>query len=128
VPSASKPRRALEDRQAAAAVHRRVHDRVADQIALQQVREPLRNRRQKIDGLDELAASLNQDGLPQPVVVRRVNGAYELIARDRRLAAASDCDDESGSRSTDNQSRFARVQCGGGPSQITSAERRVDVV
>lgn len=35
-----------------------------------------------------MAESLREYGLLQPVVVRRVDGAYELIAGHRRLAAA----------------------------------------
>lgn len=88
MPSASKPRRTLEDLEAAAAAHRPVQDRVADYVAVDQVQASPRNPRHKVEGLDELAASLDTYGLLQPVVVRRVNGAYELIAGHRRLAAA----------------------------------------
>ena len=88
MPLASKPRRTLEDLEAAAAAHRPVQDRVADYVAIDQVRVSPRNPRQKVEGLDELGASLREYGLLQPVVVRRVNGAYELIAGHRRLAAA----------------------------------------
>ena len=38
--------------------------------------------------LQELAASIKASGVIQPVVVRRVNGAYELIAGERRWRAA----------------------------------------
>ena len=37
--------------------------------------------------LEELVSSIRQAGLLQPVVVRRANGAYELIAGERRLRA-----------------------------------------
>jgi ParB family transcriptional regulator, chromosome partitioning protein len=40
------------------------------------------------DGLDELAESIRQKGILQPLLVRRVNGGYELIAGERRLRAA----------------------------------------
>lgn len=38
--------------------------------------------------LDELAASIKASGVIQPVVVRRVNGSYQLIAGERRWRAA----------------------------------------
>src|SRR5436309_2459197 len=43
--------------------------------------------RQTVDpaALEELVSSIKQAGLLQPVVVRRANGAYELIAGERRL-------------------------------------------
>jgi len=84
----SRTRRTLEDLETAAAVHQPVDDRPADQIPLDQVRASPRNPRHKLEGLDELAASLQTYGLLQPVVVRRVAGVYELIAGHRRLAAA----------------------------------------
>jgi ParB family chromosome partitioning protein len=40
------------------------------------------------NGLDELAASIKASGVIQPVVVRRVNGSYQLIAGERRWRAA----------------------------------------
>ena len=40
------------------------------------------------DALHELSASIKASGVIQPVVVRRVNGAYELIAGERRGRAA----------------------------------------
>lgn len=39
-------------------------------------------------GLEELAASISQHGILQPLSVRRVGNAYELIAGERRLRAA----------------------------------------
>jgi ParB family chromosome partitioning protein len=84
-----RARRTLEDLKAAAVVHRPVDDRPSDQIQLKRIRESPRNPRLKIDGLDELSASLQEYGLLQPVVVRSVGGGvYELIAGHRRLAAA----------------------------------------
>jgi ParB family transcriptional regulator, chromosome partitioning protein len=47
-----------------------------------------RNPRRKLHGIDELAASLASHGLLQPVLVRRVNEHFELVAGHRRLAAA----------------------------------------
>ena len=40
------------------------------------------------NALQELSASIKASGVIQPVVVRRVNGAYELIAGERRWRAA----------------------------------------
>lgn len=40
------------------------------------------------EAIDELAASLEQHGLLQPLVVRRHNGRYQLVAGERRLRAA----------------------------------------
>jgi ParB family chromosome partitioning protein len=47
-----------------------------------------RNPRQQVDGIAELADSLREHGLLQPVVVRRCGTGYELIAGHRRLEAA----------------------------------------
>ena len=40
------------------------------------------------DGLQELAASIQNYGILQPLTVRRRNGEYELVAGERRLRAA----------------------------------------
>jgi ParB family transcriptional regulator, chromosome partitioning protein len=40
------------------------------------------------DALQELSASIKASGVIQPVVVRRVNGSYQLIAGERRWRAA----------------------------------------
>ena len=40
------------------------------------------------EGLDELAASIAQHGILQPLTVRRTGGGWELIAGERRLRAA----------------------------------------
>ena len=42
----------------------------------------------KADALDELADSIRQHGILQPLSVRRVGAGYELIAGERRLRAA----------------------------------------
>jgi ParB family chromosome partitioning protein len=47
-----------------------------------------RNPRQQVDGIAELADSLREHGLLQPVVARRCGTGYELIAGHRRLEAA----------------------------------------
>lgn len=43
------------------------------------------------DGLQALADSIGQYGIIQPLVVRKIGGAYELIAGERRLRAAKMC-------------------------------------
>lgn len=40
------------------------------------------------EGLDELAASIAEHGVLQPLSVRKVNGLYELISGERRLRAS----------------------------------------
>jgi ParB family transcriptional regulator, chromosome partitioning protein len=56
-----------------------------DQIAP----NPHQPRRQFSEGsLGELAASVKSNGLIQPIVVRRVGDAYQLVAGERRLRAA----------------------------------------
>ncbi|MBX2989154.1 MAG: ParB/RepB/Spo0J family partition protein [Bdellovibrionaceae bacterium] len=47
----------------------------------------LKNDRILVDGVDELAASIAQHGLLQPLVVRKANGHFELIAGHRRYLA-----------------------------------------
>lgn len=39
------------------------------------------------DSIDALAASIREVGVLQPVIVRRLNGGYELVAGERRLRA-----------------------------------------
>jgi len=60
------------------------------QLPLAQIRpNPYQPRRAfDEDALTELAESLRVSGLLQPIVVRPANGAYELIAGERRLRAA----------------------------------------
>lgn len=89
MPSATKPRRTLEDLEQAAEVYRPVQDRIVYQIAIDQVRPSPHNPRRRMDGIDGLAESLRDFGLLQPVVVRHADGGgYELIAGHRRLEAA----------------------------------------
>lgn len=40
------------------------------------------------EGVDELAASIRENGVLQPVLVRRLGNGYQLVAGERRLAAA----------------------------------------
>lgn len=46
-------------------------------------------RRFDQEQIEELAASIRERGLIQPLVVRKVNGVFELIAGERRLRAVS---------------------------------------
>ena len=51
---------------------------------------PFQPRRQfRKEQIEELAASIRERGLVQPLVVRRVDGNFELIAGERRLRAVS---------------------------------------
>ncbi len=60
------------------------------EIPLDQISpNPHQPRRQFNEGaLAELAASLKSNGLIQPVIVRKIDGRYQLIAGERRLRAA----------------------------------------
>src|SRR5712691_8179475 len=46
------------------------------------------NPRKNVGDIDELAASIKEIGLLQPVVAVRHNGVYQVVAGSRRLAAA----------------------------------------
>jgi ParB family chromosome partitioning protein len=63
--------------------------RVID-LAVNQIRRNPRQPRRAIDAapLDELATSIAAVGIVQPVIVRAVEGGYELIAGERRWRAA----------------------------------------
>jgi ParB family chromosome partitioning protein len=60
------------------------------EIPVNQIRRNPRQPRRAIDAapLDELASSIAALGVVQPVIVRAVEGAYELIAGERRWRAA----------------------------------------
>lgn len=57
-------------------------------IPLDRVEASPRNPRRKLSEIAELAASMRQYGLLQPVVVRRSGEAFQVIAGHRRVAAA----------------------------------------
>ncbi len=66
-----------------------IDDRLVHLVPLADISPSARNPRRVIDGIAELAASLTEHGLLQPVVVRRMGPhSYELIAGHRRLEAA----------------------------------------
>lgn len=60
------------------------------QLPIDQIRANPYQPRQRFgaQGLQELAASIKQQGLVQPIVVRRYQGGFELVAGERRLRAA----------------------------------------
>ncbi len=62
----------------------------ANQVAVDQiVANPLQPRRQfDPNSLEELAASIRQQGILQPLLLREWQGKYQLIAGERRLRAA----------------------------------------
>jgi ParB family chromosome partitioning protein len=90
MPSVRKGRPAIkfEEIQQSHQLVQPVQDRIAYEIDVDRIASSPRNPRQRIDSIDELAASLQAYGLLQPVVVRSVNGNYDLVAGHRRLAAA----------------------------------------
>jgi ParB/RepB/Spo0J family partition protein len=47
----------------------------------------VKNDRVNIDGIESLAASIDQHGLLQPLVVRKASGRFELVAGHRRYLA-----------------------------------------
>ncbi len=61
------------------------HEIAIDRIQKNRVQP---RRRFDDDKLQELAASIRANGILQPLLVREVNGAYELVAGERRLRAA----------------------------------------
>jgi ParB family chromosome partitioning protein len=57
-------------------------------VPLEKIEPSPRNPRQKLQRLDELAASIDAYGLLQPIVLRpRLDGRFEIIAGHRRLQA-----------------------------------------
>jgi ParB family chromosome partitioning protein len=61
-------------------------------IRLDDIEFSPRNPRRTLDDIDELAASIREYGLLQPVVVRKKGKKYELIAGHRRFAALRSID------------------------------------
>ena len=62
---------------------------VAELLVDQITNNPMQPR-QEFDpvALEELAASINENGIVQPITVTKKNGKYELVAGERRLRAA----------------------------------------
>jgi ParB family chromosome partitioning protein len=65
-----------------------VDDRIVHMVPVADIRPSPHNPRHRLEGIDELAASIAEHQLLQPVVVRRRGrDGYELIAGHRRLEA-----------------------------------------
>jgi len=82
------PRATFEDLNAALDARPPVDDRLVHQVRLDAIAPSPRNPRQHVGDIAELADSLREHGLLQPVVVRRRGRGYELIAGHRRYQAA----------------------------------------
>lgn len=63
------------------------HVGILQEIAISKIRHPPNQLRLNLDNLDELASSINQHGLLQPIVVRPKHDEFEVVAGNRRLAA-----------------------------------------
>src|SRR5438105_8244452 len=61
-----------------------------EQLALEKIFASPHQMRKQFDqaGLRDLARSMKQEGLIQPITVRKVGSAYELVVGERRLRAA----------------------------------------
>lgn len=68
--------------------HKTLIGGVTAAIPLAAVVDSRRNPRQRLQGIEDLAASLLTFGLLQPIVVRRKGRKFELVAGHRRLEAA----------------------------------------
>jgi len=67
-----------------------IHEAKVQEIPLDEIRPNPSQPRKIFDEpkIDELAASIKEIGLIQPIVVKSVDGGYELIVGERRLRAA----------------------------------------
>jgi ParB family chromosome partitioning protein len=89
VPAKTARRPSLADFEIATVAVPPVDDRLVHRLPVDNIRLSGRNPRVNLPALDELADSLREHGLLQPIVVRRIAaGGYELIAGHRRLEAA----------------------------------------
>jgi ParB/RepB/Spo0J family partition protein len=57
-------------------------------VALDDIQPSPRNPRLKLSGIQDLAESIQEYGLLQPILLRETDGQYEVVAGHRRLAAA----------------------------------------
>jgi ParB family transcriptional regulator, chromosome partitioning protein len=64
--------------------------RTFEQVPLKKIKPNHLNPRLEFrkDGLDELSASLGRVGILEPILLRRVNGAFEVVVGERRYRAA----------------------------------------
>jgi ParB/RepB/Spo0J family partition protein len=81
-------RATFEDLNAALDERPPIDDRLVHSLPTTAIQPSLRNPRQRLGALDELAESLRAHELLQPIVVRRRGAGYELIAGHRRYEAA----------------------------------------
>lgn len=58
-----------------------------EEIETRLLRLPKRPLRDSLEGIEDLAQSIQEKGLLQPIVVRPVEGAFEIVAGNRRFAA-----------------------------------------
>ena len=74
---------------AASAENTQDEKRTLEQVPIDSIRPNPNQPRKTFDdqGLEELSDSIRQVGLIQPLVVRRMDGFYELVAGERRLRA-----------------------------------------
>jgi ParB family chromosome partitioning protein len=65
-------------------------DREAVLLSCERIQANPHQPRKNMDAaaLEELAASIRQNGILQPVLVRKIEGGFELVAGERRLRAA----------------------------------------
>jgi ParB family transcriptional regulator, chromosome partitioning protein len=61
---------------------------VVEDVPICKIRQSANQLRGCLENLNELAESIEQHGLLQPIVVRPLDGEYEVVAGNRRLAAA----------------------------------------
>jgi hypothetical protein len=88
VPTLTKRRSTLADYEVAAASTPPVDDRIVHMVPVADIRPSPHNPRHRLEGIDDLAASITEHQPLQPVVVRRRGrDGYELIAGHRRLEA-----------------------------------------
>jgi ParB family transcriptional regulator, chromosome partitioning protein len=60
---------------------------VIEEISIAKIRHPKNQFRMNLDNLNELAESIKQHGLLQPIVIRPMQHVYEVVAGNRRFAA-----------------------------------------
>jgi ParB family chromosome partitioning protein len=61
---------------------------VLEEVSIAKIMHQKSQFRMNLDNLDELANSIKQHGLLQPIVIRPMQHEYEVVAGNRRLAAA----------------------------------------
>lgn len=87
-PTATKTRPSMASFAQATAEVPPVDDRIVHRVPVAEIQPSPHNPRHRLEGIDELAASIAEHQLLQPVVVRRRGrSGYELIAGHRRLEA-----------------------------------------